>query len=94
MTRYAAAFALLLFSLAATAQDEDVDPTLPEAEDGAEIIYQKITELEFGTAEVNAAISKPEGTLTVERTRAVFHPMIQPREDFDQEMRESVSLVR
>ncbi|MCB9692803.1 MAG: hypothetical protein H6736_13415 [Alphaproteobacteria bacterium] len=86
-TRFAFALLLPLFSTAAFAQD-DLDT------DTREVKYKERTEIDFDGVDVTGELVKPQGTLSVERRKADFNPLIKLRESFDTEMKQSVDEVK
>jgi hypothetical protein len=80
-----ATFLLLLFlSSIAEANDEE-EP---------KVVYKKKTEIDFEGVEVEGTLTKPQGSLLLERKHAKFNPMIKLRTDFDDEMEQSVKEVK
>ena len=75
--------ALTAFAAPALAQDED-----------QKIVYKKRTEIDFEGVEVAGELVKPQGALLLDRKRANFNPLIKLRADFNDEMDESVNLVK
>lgn len=71
------------FASPALAQDED-----------AKIQYKAKTEIDFEGVEVDGELVKPTGALLLDRKRADFNPLIKLREDFDEEMDQSVNQVK
>lgn len=59
------------------------------------VTYKPVTELEFVNQMVTATVDGPNGTtLLVRSAPAHFAPMIQPRLDFDEEMKASTDEIR
>jgi hypothetical protein len=73
------------FSGVAFAQDDG---------DGQNVRYKERTEIDFEGVDVSGELVKPSGALLVDRKKAQFNPLIQLREDFNPEMRESVNEVK
>ena len=90
MNRTRAFFALLgatlLFALPASAQDSE--------ESGRSVKYKERTEIDFEDVDVNGELVKPAGALLIDRKRASFNPLIRLREDFNDEMKQSVDEVK
>ncbi len=73
------------------AQTEDDDTAPPE---GRRKVYRAVTEIDMEEIDLEAAMVKPTGVLSLERVRARFNPMINLRADFNREMDGSVDEVR
>jgi hypothetical protein len=58
------------------------------------VVYKKKTEIDFEGVEVEGTLTKPQGSLLLERKHAKFNPMIKLRTDFDDEMEQSVKEVK
>ena len=78
---------LLVSSLFAT-------PALAQDDDGQKIEYKSRTEIDFEGVEVDGELVKPTGALLLDRKRADFNPLIKLREDFNEEMDQSVNQVK
>ncbi len=52
------------------------------------------TEIDFEGVEVAGELVKPQGALLLDRKRANFNPLIKLRPDFNEEMDQSVNLVK
>ena len=89
-TRFLAALVLLpLLSTAAMAQDEETDP-----DSGRQVKYKARTEIDFEGVDVSGELVKPQGQLLLDRKKANFNPLIRLREDFNEEMRQSIDEVK
>ena len=75
------------FSGSALAQDEEV----PE---GRKVSYKQKTEIDFEGLDVSGELVKPQSALVLDRKKASFNPLIKLREDFNQEMEQSVDEVK
>lgn len=75
------------FSMTAVAQDTDDDS-------GRQVKYKSRTEIDFEGVDVSGELVKPSGSLLLDRRKATFNPLIQLRENFNPEMRESVNEVK
>lgn len=84
-------FAITLgLTLASTAfAQEEVDE-----ETGRRIKYSERTEIDFESVDVSGELVKPEGSLLLDRKRASFNPLIRLREDFNEEMKNSVDEIK
>jgi hypothetical protein len=56
--------------------------------------YKERTEIDFEDVDVNGELVKPAGALLIDRKRASFNPLIRLREDFNDEMKQSVDEVK
>ena len=74
-----------LFAAPAMAQDDDGE---------RKIEYKSRTEIDFEGVEVDGELVKPTGALLLDRKRANFNPLIKLREDFNEEMDQSVNQVK
>lgn len=52
--------------------------------------YRKKTDVEFSEVEIDAAFQKPEGYYSLKSGRFKFDDMIEPKEDFLEELKNSV----
>ena len=84
---YLFAIPLMALSLSAGAQDVDEDS-------GRSIKYKSRTEIDFEGVDVSGELVKPSGSLLLDRRKAKFNPLIQLRENFNPEMRESINEVK
>ena len=71
-------------STAALAQDDS----------GRQVKYKERTEIDFDGVDVSGELVKPAGSLLIDRKKAQFNPLIELRENFNAEMRESVNEVK
>jgi hypothetical protein len=83
LTRLAAVLALFSFTSSAVAQDEN-----------REVRYKEKTVIDFEEVDVNGELVKPSGMLLLDRKKADFNPLIRLRENFDEEMKQSVDEVK
>ncbi len=77
---------LVAFPGVAAAQETD--------ETGRQIKYKERTEIDFEGVDVNGELVKPAGTLLLDRRKANFNPLIRIRENFAEEMKQSVDEVK
>ena len=77
--------ALTALSTAAFAQDEDGN---------RQIKYKERTEIDFEGVDVSGELVKPQGSLLIDRKKAQFNPLIELRENFNQEMKDSINEVK
>lgn len=52
--------------------------------------YRKKTDVEFSEVELDAAFQKPEGFYSLKARKTKFDDMIEPKEDFLEELKNSV----
>lgn len=76
----------LVASPAAMAQDAD--------DSGRQIKYKERTEIDFEGVDVNGELVKPAGQLLLDRRKANFNPLIRIRENFSDEMKQSIDEVK
>lgn len=76
--------ALASVSTTAFAQDED----------GRRVQYKERTEIDFEGVDVSGELVKPQGSMVIDRKKAQFNPLIELRENFNAEMRESIDEVK
>lgn len=69
-------------------------PAYAQDEEAPKIQYKSRTEIDFEGVEVAGELVKPQGALLLDRKRANFNPLIKLRSDFNEEMAESVNLVK
>lgn len=81
----AAFLASALVPTTAFAQDED---------GGRQIKYKARTEIDFEGVDVSGELIKPSGALLLDRKKADFNPLIRLREDFSEEIKQSVDEVK
>ncbi len=84
--RIALAFAVGAVALAS--------PALAQEEEDRKIVYKQRTEIDFEGVEVAGELVKPQGQLLLDRKRANFNPLIKLREDFNEEMDQSVNQIK
>ena len=59
-----------------------------------QIVYKQKTEIDFEGLEIDGELLKPHGAIVQERQGAIFNPLIQLRIDFNQEISQSVNVIR
>ena len=69
-------------------------PVFADKVEKPNVVYKKITELDFEEMEIEGELVKPQGALVLERNRAVFNPLIKLRENFNVEMTESIKDIQ
>ena len=85
MRRLALLFVLLPFATTAMAQEDAGN---------RQIKYKERTEIDFDGVDVSGELVKPAGSLLIDRKKAQFNPLIELRENFNAEMRESINEVK
>jgi len=86
---FAVLMALLVsaaFAVPAMAQDE-------EGSD-ANVRYKKKTEIDFEDVSVDGELKKPHGAYLLDKRQSSFNPLIRLKENFNEEMLNSVNQVR
>ncbi|MCP4868952.1 MAG: hypothetical protein GY898_09555 [Proteobacteria bacterium] len=85
---FAVLLALLVsatFAVPVMAQDEDSD---------ANVRYKKKTEIDFEDVSVDGELKKPHGAYLLDKRQSSFNPLIRLKENFNEEMLNSVNQVR
>lgn len=77
-----------LLSGVAFAQDET------DTESGRSIKYKERTEIDFEGVDVTGELVKPQGSLLLDRRKANFNPLIKLRENWNDEMKQSVDEIK
>lgn len=77
--------AFAIFATPALAQEDD---------SGRQVKYKERTEIDFEGVDVQGELVKPQGQLLLDRRKASFNPLIRLREDFNNEMKQSVDEVK
>jgi hypothetical protein len=88
MTRIALIAMGALFAVPAFAQEE------VDTESGRNIKYKERTEIDFEGVDVTGELVKPQGSLLLDRRKANFNPLIKLRENFNDEMKQSVDEIK
>ena len=57
------------------------------------VIYKKKTEIDFEGVEIEGQFKKPTGAMVSEHKSAIFNSLIQIREEWNQEMMNSVNQI-
>ena len=74
-----------LVAMPAIAQDGDSAP---------EVRYKKRTEIDFEDVSVDGELKKPHGAYLLDKRQSSFNPLIRLKENFNEEMVNSVNQVR
>lgn len=69
-------------------------PAFAQEEGDRKILYKSRTEIDFEGVEVSGELVKPQGALLLDRKRAAFNPLIKLRQDFNEEMDQSVNQIK
>ena len=64
------------------------------AEEGRQIKYKEREEIDFEGVDVTGELVKPQGSLLLDRRKANFNPLIKLRENWDEEMKQSVDEIK
>jgi hypothetical protein len=80
--------AVIGLSAPAVASAQDTDDS------GRQIKYKERTEIDFEGVDVNGELVKPAGQLLLDRRKANFNPLIRIRENFSEEMKQSIDEVK
>ena len=78
----------LLFSMALAL------PAVAQDEDSANVRYKKKTEIDFEDVSVDGELKKPHGAYLLDKRQSSFNPLIRLKENFNQEMIDSVNQIR
>ncbi len=65
-----------------------------DEEDGRKVVYKSRTEIDFEGVDVSGELVKPQRALLLDRKKGSFNPLIRLREEFNQEMDQSVNYIR
>ena len=69
-------------------------PALAQDDENRQVKYKERTEIDFEGVDVQGELVKPQGQLLLDRRKASFNPLIRLREDFNNEMKQSVDEVK
>ncbi len=73
------------FAVPVMAQDDSSD---------ANVRYKKKTEIDFEDVSVDGELKKPHGAYLLDKRQSSFNPLIRLKENFNEEMLNSVNQVR
>ena len=79
--------ALMGFSLVAL-------PSFAQEESDANVRYKKKTEIDFEDVSVDGELKKPHGAYLLDKRQSSFNPLIRLKENFNEEMVNSVNQIR
>jgi hypothetical protein len=65
-----------------------------DAAEGRAIKYKEREEIDFEGVDVTGELVKPQGSLLLDRRKANFNPLIKLREDWNEEMKQSVDEIK
>ncbi len=85
---------VLLFALTALLGLAVAAPLAVAQDDEANVQYKKKTEIDFDDVGVDGELKKPHGAYLLDKRQSSFNPLIRLKEDFNQEMVESVNQIR
>ncbi len=85
---------VLFFALTALLGLAVAAPAALAQDDEANVRYKKKTEIDFDDVGVDGELKKPHGAYLLDKRQSSFNPLIRLKEDFNQEMVESVNQVR
>jgi len=83
---------LTIFSLALSLTF--VAPVAFAQGDEPEVRYRKKTEIDFEDVSIDGELKKPHGAYLLDKRQSSFNPLIRLKENFSQEMIDSVNQVR
>ena len=69
-------------------------PAMAQDDGDRKIVYKTRTEIDFESVDVSGELVKPQGALLLDRKKGSFNPLIRLREEFNQEMDQSVNYIR
>lgn len=92
MTRVLLLSVGMLVAAPALAQEEP--PAEVDTDSGRSIKYKERTEIDFEGVDVTGELVKPQGTLLLDRRKANFNPLIKLRENWNEEMKQSVDEIK
>jgi hypothetical protein len=85
---------VFLFALTALLGIAVAAPVALAQDDEANVRYKKKTEIDFDDVGVDGELKKPHGAYLLDKRQSSFNPLIRLKEDFNQEMVESVNQIR
>ncbi|MEZ4234854.1 MAG: hypothetical protein R3F59_01535 [Myxococcota bacterium] len=94
MTRALLLFVGTLIAAPAFAQDDGGAGGDVDSDSGRQIKYKERTEIDFEGVDVTGELVKPQGTLLLDRRKANFNPLIKLRENWNEEMKQSVDEIK
>jgi hypothetical protein len=88
MRRTLVVFLAVLLALAFAA------PAMAQGDDDANVRYKKRTEIDFEDVAVDGELKKPHGAYLLDKRQSSFNPLIRLKENFNEEMVDSVNQIR
>lgn len=85
---------LFIFAITALLGLAVAAPSALAQDDEANVRYKKKTEIDFDDVGVDGELKKPHGAYLLDKRQSSFNPLIRLKEDFNQEMVESVNQIR
>ncbi len=67
---------------------------LAQDEENPDVRYKKKTEIDFEDVSVDGELKKPHGAYLLDKRQSSFNPLIRLKENFNEEMVNSVNQVR
>ena len=84
-----------IFLVALLASSALALPAIAQESDSApEVRYKKRTEIDFEDVSVDGELKKPHGAYLLDKRQSSFNPLIRLKENFNEEMVNSVNQVR
>jgi hypothetical protein len=71
-----------------------VAPVALAQSDEPDVRYRKKTEIDFEDVSIDGELKKPHGAYLLDKRQSSFNPLIRLKENFSQEMIDSVNQVR
>jgi len=65
-----------------------------DGESEADVRYKKKTEIDFEDVSVDGELKKPHGAYLLDKRQSSFNPLIRLKENFNEEMVNSVNQIR
>ena len=69
-------------------------PVMAQGDDDANVRYKKRTEIDFEDVAVDGELKKPHGAYLLDKRQSSFNPLIRLKENFNEEMIDSVNQIR
>jgi hypothetical protein len=69
-------------------------PVMAQDDSDAQVRYKKKTEIDFEDVSVDGELKKPHGAYLLDKRQSSFNPLIRLKENFNEEMLNSVNQVR
>jgi len=69
-------------------------PLAVAQDDESQVRYKKKTEIDFEDVSIDGELKKPHGAYLLDKRQSSFNPLIRLKENFNQEMIDSVNQIR